>query len=504
MKFSVLTPTQRPTSQALLFALFAGDRLQQHPFFRFLSLPNRRYLQTFVRQGFKNAAGEVDFVVFPSGKPPLAFLVGLGKRSAWSSLRRHRFFRRLVSISKSQKVRSLAIHLPSLLVSEQSEEALGREVAENLALASYRFGKYKKKPENTPSLAAVEFITTDVRAVRKSLRSAKIVGRALDLCRDLANTPGSDMTPQLLAKRARSMAREMGIACRVLDREGIKKERMQALLGVARGSTQEPRFIILEYQGAKRGDQPLVFVGKGVTFDSGGINLKPSQAMQDMHMDMSGGAAVLAAIQAIAELRLPINAISLIPAVENMPSGNGYRPGDVLVSRSGTTIEIGDTDAEGRVILADALDFAQSYKPRLIVDVATLTGAAMVALGYHYIGLFTPDEIVAKELLNIGQTTGDVCWHLPVGEEFDEEVKGTIADLSNIGKLGRFGGASHGAVFLQHFAGKYPWAHLDIAPTMTSVDAQSLPKGATGTGVRLLVGLAEAQSKQEAHVTIRS
>jgi len=293
----------------------------------------------------------------------------------------------------------------------------------------------------------------------------------------------------------RAVALQLGIGYRpaYLHLHGMEKERMGAILGVARGSVEEPKFIRMEYRGNGTA-APLVYIGKGVTFDSGGINLKPEQGMKDMHMDMAGGAAVLCACAAIAALKLRINVTAIVPAVENMPSGSGFRPGDVLVSRSGKTIEIANTDAEGRVILADALDYAVDMKPACIVDVATLTGAAMVALGYYRTALFASDDRFRDELLDLGERTGEYLWPLPLGDEYTADIKGTVADVSNLGKHQRVGGASYGAAFLQAFIKNVPWAHLDIAPTMTSVDGQYLSPGATGVGTHLLVALAMQRS----------
>ena len=246
----------------------------------------------------------------------------------------------------------------------------------------------------------------------------------------------------------------------------------------------------MEYYGGKKNDAPFVFVGKGVTFDTGGLNLKPEDHMLDMWMDMCGGAAVISALGAIAKLKLPVNVIGLVPAVENMPGGAGYRPGDLLKSLSGKYIEVLNTDAEGRVILADALTYAEKYKPRLVVDVATLTGACMVALGAQAAGLFTPDDKIANELLTAGEISGDYLWRLPLWEEYEDEVKGTFGDVQNLGKS-RYGGAITAAMFLYQFAKKYPWVHIDIAGTMKAVDGQGLAKGATGTGTRVLIELAK-------------
>lgn len=486
--------SQRPTSEAIVFPLFSGENVKAHPFYRFLSLANQSYLRTFVKRGFSGERGETDYVVFPSGKQ-VAFLVGLGQRKDWNRRRAILFFRRLVNLAGSQKVSSLACTISSLAFHNASDTDLIELAATNLLLAEYSFGKYQKPSKKKRSLKSVELMTENEKGTAQALRFGKILGTYSNLCRDWANTPAGDMTPKVLAQHATDLAKSSGCTIRVLNQAAIAKEKMGALLGVAKGSIEEPRFIILEYKGGNKNDAPLVFVGKGVTFDSGGINLKPGQALSEMHMDMSGGAAVLCATAAIAELKLPINVVALVPAVENMPSGSGYRPGDVLVSRSGITIEVGNTDAEGRVILSDALDFAKQYKPQLVVDAATLTGSAMVALGSRLAGLFTASDALATEITDAAESVGDPVWRLPMTEDYEDEIKGSIADVTNSSRV-RYGDAIHGALFLKRFIGNLPWAHLDIAPTMTSTEGQFLAKGATGTSVRIFVELARRRSKK--------
>lgn len=486
---------KRPNTEGILLGLFQGDRIERHPLFQHLNPSSKAYLKRFSKKGFFAESGEVDFVVFPNGRPSLAFLVGLGKRQKWQ--RRHflLLLRRLVSLAGSQKVKSLSVDLPSLDYGAETQARMAHLAGEQLLFADYRFQKYKKHNEKKQTLRSVELRFSETAGVQRALTQAKIVGKYVAQCRDLANIPGGDMTPSVLADRARALARETGCTVTILDRKGMEKERMGAILGVAKGSSEEPKFIVMTYRGAGTAP-PLVYVGKGVTFDSGGINLKPEQGMKDMHMDMAGGAAVLCACAAAAELKLPINVTAIVPAVENMPGGSGFRPGDVLVSRSGKTIEVANTDAEGRVILADALDYACDLKPQLIVDVATLTGAAMIALGYYRTALFASDNRFRDELFDLGERTGEYLWPLPLGDEYSADIKGAIGDISNLGKHQRVGGASYGAAFLQEFVQKVPWAHLDIAPTMTSVEGQYLAPGATGVGTHLLVALAVQRSKR--------
>ena len=273
----------------------------------------------------------------------------------------------------------------------------------------------------------------------------------------------------------------------------MRKLGMGALLGVAKGSTEAPTFTILEYKGGK--GKPIVFAGKGVTFDSGGLNLKSSNSIYEMHMDMSGAAAVIHAVALAARLKIKKHVIALVPSVENMPGNGAYRPGDVLKSLSGKTIEVLDTDAEGRLILADALTYAKRFNPSVVIDIATLTGAAVAALGLHASALLTRDDALAETISRVGEASGDYVWRLPLWDEYEERVKGTFADLKNVpgGSTSRYGGAIDGGMFLWQFAKELncPWAHLDIAPRMTSAPSDELAKGAAGTPVRLLLHFIE-------------
>ena len=307
------------------------------------------------------------------------------------------------------------------------------------------------------------------------------------------------MTPDVLARHAVMLARKLGkkVKATVLGVPQLERLGMGGVLGVGRGSAVAPRFIILEYMGGKKGERPVVLVGKGVTFDTGGLNLKSTEHIYEMHMDMSGGAAVLHALAAAARLGVKKNIVTLVPAVENMPSGSSYRPGDLLRTMHGKTIEVLNTDAEGRVILSDALEYAKRYNPSLVVDVATLTGAAMAALGLRYTGLFTPGKELEERFRALGDAVADPVWPLPLSSDYENDIKGTFADWANAGKPGAGGGASTAATFLWQFTKDekgeqcYPWVHLDIAPRMTSIDEEWLAKGGLGTPVRLLARLLE-------------
>ncbi len=368
----------------------------------------------------------------------------------------------------------------------------------NFEMANYQFNRYKQKPkEGFDCIKEVEILgevsSSELTALKKSAQKGSIIGQGVNQARELANIPGGDMTPQLLLKEAQSMfASSPDVKLKVLDKRQLKKIGAGGILSVAQGSMEEPKFLILEYQGGEKGESPIVLAGKAVTFDTGGLNLKPSEGMGGMHMDMSGGAAVLGALAAIEKLGIQRNVVALIPAVENMASGTSYRPGDIIKMLNGRTVEIGNTDAEGRIILADALTYAERYNPSLVVDVATLTGAAMVTFGYRATALFASDgQKYHSRVQEWGEQSGDYVWPMPLWEEYAEEVKGVFADLSNTGKFQRWGGSNTAAAFLWQFAKKYPWIHLDIAPRMISVEGEFLAKGAAGAPVRLLVKMIE-------------
>jgi leucyl aminopeptidase len=372
------------------------------------------------------------------------------------------------------------------------EDQLGETYAYNLFLAQYTFSKYKSK--NTEHrLAEVLFRTTTSKDFSEGLRRGGIIAEATNIARDIANTPGGDMTPRVLANNAQKVLKGTNVKVTVLGKKEIEKLKMGAILGVAKGSTEEPRFIVMEYKGGKKNEAPIVFVGKGITFDTGGLSMKPADAMLDMHLDMTGGATVIGAMRAIAKLGIKRNVIGLIPSAENMVSGESYRPGDVLTTMSGKTVDVLNTDAEGRLVLADALTYAERYNPKLVIDVATLTGAALVALGQHASAIMTKDDKLAETLSRFGEESGDYVWRLPLWNEYIKYTKGVHGDLANIQSSGnaRYGGAINGGAFLSHFAGKYLWAHIDMAPRMTPAPGDYLAKGCTGEPTALLVKIAE-------------
>ena len=365
-------------------------------------------------------------------------------------------------------------------------------LAEGAMLGLYRFTRYKKNDEDAREIEVLTILERDhekVRAMSEAVRRGRLLAEATNSARDLVNEPGNALTPTELARRAKQIARRGRIRCQVLGPAELRRLGARALLGVARGSQEPPCLIVLEYRRGRRGGPHLGLVGKGITFDSGGISIKPAENMEAMKGDMAGAAAVIAATAAIAGLQLPIHVTAVVPATENLPSGTALKPGDILRAMSGKTIEVINTDAEGRLVLADALHYARSRKATHLVDVATLTGACVVALGTVNSGAFTNNQLFLDKVVASGKAAGEKIWPLPMDPEYDELIKSDVAEIKNTG--GRKGGAITGAKFLQHFVGDTPWVHLDIAGTSESdKDKGYQPKGATGVMVRTLANLA--------------
>jgi leucyl aminopeptidase len=413
-------------------------------------------------------------------------LVGLGKKTEMNAERLRTAAGNAVKVLRVARVASFAtlLHL-----AEGAETALDAVVSGTL-LGSYAFEQYKTK--NRDELFSVAGMTlllakgTNTTSARDSIEKAEIICEGVALARDLVSHPGNVATPGYLACMAQELADTYGLHCYVYEQTEMEQLGMNALVGVGKGAAEPPRLIVLEYHGAAAKGRPVVLVGKGITFDSGGISIKPGAGMEEMKSDMAGGAAVLGTMAAAARLQLPVNLIGIVPSAENMPDGKSYKPGDVLTSMSGTTIEITNTDAEGRLILCDALHFARKYKPAVMIDLATLTGACVVALGHEASGLMGNNQRLVDALQEAGERCGERLWPLPLWEEYGEAMKSDIADLKNAGS--RDGGTVTAGWFLKQFVGKTSWAHLDIAGTAWGDKARPYcPKGATGVGVRLLI-----------------
>ena len=433
---------------------------------------------------------EMTLVHRPAGfKAKRVLLAGAGPAEKFTSAELRRVSGAAVRHLKSKSMGNIAILLDGALSgAEQVEAAVEGAVLGDFEPDRYKTDKKGKKP--------VEQFTVVVAKKSAGLDAALDRGRAIaaaqNLTRELVNEPANRLTPTSLAEAARQMAAAQGLECEVLDRHRMKQLGMGSLLGVAMGSAEPPALIVLHYKPAKdasNGKAHLGLVGKGVTFDTGGISIKPADGMEKMKYDMAGGAAMIGTMRALAQLKPPIPVTAVIPAVENMPGSRAQRPGDIVTALSGKTIEVINTDAEGRLILADALTYARRLGCTHLVDAATLTGSVVVALGYVNIGLFSSDDPLAERLLKAARAAGEKMWRMPIDDEYKEQLKSEFADLANVG--GRPGGAITAALFLREFAEQTPWAHLDIAGTAWLEDAKPyMSKGPSGVGVRTFVNLA--------------
>lgn len=357
-----------------------------------------------------------------------------------------------------------------------SEECFIEQFAYEIGNASYDFEKYKKDIKKQK----LNILSTNKKEI-EILKRGFLIAEELNSARDLVNTPGSHLSPEDLAKHAIKNSKGVtNVLVNILDSKKMASLNMNAILTVGESSPNKPKFIIMEYKGGSKSEKPLVFVGKGVTFDTGGSNLKGGDHMNGMHMDMAGGAIAIHALITLAKLKVKRNIITLVPAVENRVTGDSYLPGDVIVGMSGKAIEVLNTDAEGRVILSDVLTYAKKYNPEVVIDLATLTGASIVALGSRSSALFSNDENLSTELKKIGEDTKNFMWPMPLYSEYKEDIKGELGGVTNThNKFKRDGGAINGAVFLEHFVDGYKWAHIDIAPRMESIQGDNLASGAT-------------------------
>jgi len=411
-------------------------------------------------------------------------LTGLGTKKSFQRKSWRKAWAAAAAALTRTRIGSCAVALDRPEARQLDDYYLGRAVAEITGATLYRVNDLKtaKKP---PASALKKVLAGPVRkaaAAARGLTHGAAVAAAQSVQRDLANLPANVCTPLFLAEQARALGkRHASLRVRVLDEAAIRREKMGCLLAVSQGSHQPPRFIVLEHRGGKQKDAPVVLVGKGVTFDSGGISLKDPPGMDEMKFDMSGAAAVIAALTLAAALRLPLRVVGLVAAVENMPGGKAVKPGDIATSASGQTVEILNTDAEGRLILCDALHYARRFNPAAVVDIATLTGACVVALGHHHAGVMGNDSALIQELVEAGVRADDRCWQLPLTEEYAEQLKSNFADFANVG--GRDGGAITAAAFLAKFTQGLKWAHLDVAGTAYQSGAH---KGSTGRPTTLL------------------
>ncbi|AFU98337.1 leucyl aminopeptidase [Simiduia agarivorans] len=435
------------------------------------------------RKDFTGENGQTLLIPATNLSAERLLLVGLGKRKALTLDTLRKALAKLADSCKTLKAKDAVFALDGL--EGINADATARALAQALTWSAYSYSTTKSKKPDTPALTKATFAInsgTHKKAVSQALDLGLAIGEGCNFTRELGNLPANICTPTYLADIAKSWAKSHDkLKTTVLDRKDMEKLGMGSLLSVAAGSDQPPKLIVMEYNGGKAGAKPVVLVGKGVTFDTGGISLKPGEAMDEMKFDMCGAASVFGAMHATLAMGLKINLVCIVPATENMPNGHATKPGDVVTSMSGQTIEVLNTDAEGRLILCDALTYAERFKPKCVVDVATLTGACVIALGHHATGLYANQQPLADKLLAAGVAAGDKAWQMPLWDEYQSQLDSNFADIANIG--GRPGGSVTAACFLSRFTGKYQWAHLDIAGTAWKSGAA---KGATGRPVPLL------------------
>jgi len=423
-------------------------------------------------------------------------LLGLGKESEISVDKVRALM--AVAMRAARKINSQTVATAIHNESDKLEANLtAQAVIEGTIMGSYQFTYYKTSKKDNPGIEKVIIIendTANMDVIKSKVHEGKIIAESVNLARDLVNHPAQYMTPTKMASHAMQIAEEYGFELTILEKEDMQQKGMGALLAVAQGSIEPPKLIVLKYEGNPDSQETIALVGKAITFDSGGISIKPSQKMDEMKGDMAGGAAVLGAMMALGQLRPKVNIIAVVPCAENMPSGSAFRPGDILTSLSGKTIEVLSTDAEGRLILADAVTYAKQLNATKIVDLATLTGACVIGLGTIYSGVLTNNQEWCQTVIDAGQIIGEKMWELPNDTEYLEQIKSSIADLKNTG--GRYAGTITAGLFIGEFAAKTPWVHIDIAGTSDAEKDKGYNlKGGTGVGVRTLVQLMKMLEK---------
>ncbi|PLX99468.1 MAG: leucyl aminopeptidase [Desulfuromonas sp.] len=481
-------PLEQKTA-CLVLGVFEG-KLKEEQLAGVDGLTNGAWSRAVRSKEFGGKAGETLLLhCGAAAKTQRILLVGCGKE-AELTLSAVRQFGSDVAKHLAEKQQTSFTLVPLPVKKATVVESL-QALAEGVLLADYRYERYL--PQDKPGRTALlNNVTLLLAAGEKPAEAEAAIATAEAICagvcfaRDLVNAPGNLKSPEYLAMQAVAMAEQAGIDAKLLDYEELEREGFGAMLGVAQGSERPPYLVVLEYRGGAEDEKPVALVGKGVVFDSGGISLKPAEKMDEMKMDMGGAAAVFGAMLAAAGLKLPLNLVAVVPAVENMPSGTAIRPGDILTSLSGKTIEVLNTDAEGRLILADALTYVGRYEPRTVIDLATLTGACIIALGNQAAAVLGNNDALIRALIKAGEHSGERLWQLPLWDAYAVQIKSDFADVKNTG--GRPAGTITAAAFLQTFADQYRWAHLDIAGMAWADSAKAgQPKGGTGYGVRVLV-----------------
>jgi len=486
MEFSTKTGSfEKQRSGCVVVGVFEGHKLSESA--AALDSASGRYLTQVLKRGDLEGKPGSTLMLHHVPRIPAerVLLVGLGKEKDFNEAPYRAALSAAAKALRTTGAADATICLTDLPLKRR--DAAWRIEQAVLALNDgvYRFDQMKSKPNGKP--AALRKATLhvaqkgEVAEAQAAIQRAQAIAAGIAFAKDLGNLPGNVCTPSYLAEQAVALGRAHGLKVEAMEKKQIEKLGMGAFLAVAQGSREPPRFIVIEHMGGRKDQRPVALVGKGITFDTGGISIKPAAEMDEMKFDMCGAASVLGTMKAVALMKLPLNVVGVVPTTENMPGGNAIKPGDIVTTMSGQTVEILNTDAEGRLILCDALTYVEKYKPAAVVDIATLTGAMVVALGHVATGLFANSDPLARELLQAGETAWDRAWHMPLWDDYQDQLKSNFADFPNIGS--RAGGSVTAACFLSRFTKSYPWAHLDIAGTAWKSGAE---KGATGRPVAML------------------
>lgn len=501
MEFSIKTgSTEKQHHNCVIVGVYESHQLSDSA--KAIDDLSSGYLSNIIKRGDLDGKAEKTLMLHgvPGVHSDRVLLVGLGKQSEFSEKQYAKAVRasvKAVAASGASEAVTYLAELPVKALSLRRKVSLLAEVALD---ATYRFNAIKRKKEAAEDDDAKKSVkrltihvtdTAHVQDAEAGLAEGKALAAGVSLTKDLGNLPPNVCTPTYLAEQALQLGKTYGLKVEVLEHADIEALGMGSFLGVTKGSEEPPKLIVMQHLKGKKDQKPVVLVGKGITFDTGGISLKPGAEMDEMKYDMCGAASVLGTFRTIAEMDLPLNVIGIIPTCENMPDGRATRPGDVLTSMSGLTIEVLNTDAEGRLILCDALTYAERFEPSAVVDIATLTGACVIALGHHATGLFSNNDELAKELLQAGESALDRAWHMPMWDDYQPQLDSNFADMGNIG--GRAGGSITAACFLSRFTKKYEWAHLDIAGTAWKSGKE---KGGTGRPVPLLTEFLASRARQ--------
>jgi leucyl aminopeptidase len=486
MEFSTKAGSfEKQRSGCIVVGVFEGHKLSESA--AAVDAASGRYLTQVLKRGDLDGKPGSSLMLHHVPRIPAerVLLVGLGKERDFQEAAYRGALATAVKALRATGAADALLCLTDLPLKRRDAAWKVEQAVLALTDGTYRFDRMKSKPGAKPAALrkAVLHLAQkgDMAEAQTAIERGQAIAAGVAFAKDLGNLPGNICTPSYLAEQALAMGRQHGLKVEALEKKQIEKLGMGSFLAVAQGSREPPRFIVIEHMGGKKDERPVALVGKGITFDTGGISIKPAAEMDEMKFDMCGAASVLGTMKAIALMKLPLNVVGVVPTTENMPGGGAIKPGDIVTTMSGQTVEILNTDAEGRLILCDALTYVEKYKPAAVVDIATLTGAMVIALGHVATGLFANSDPLARELLQAGDTAWDRAWHMPLWDDYQEQLKSNFADFPNIGS--RAGGSVTAACFLSRFTKSYPWAHLDIAGTAWKSGAE---KGATGRPVAML------------------